>query len=216
MKTTLAGVVMAVVVLLYAAPLFAHHSFAAEFDDKKPIVIKGRLTKVEMTNPHSWLYMSVKDVDNFLYREFEGEVIKIDDFYGGYTVINLDNNLNYARFDMSTDRAEFITRSLVAGVEARATREFINTGRDLTPREQKNNVYTTCMPWLDMRAIEHPIYEYKSADIPLIAWGRYSELGGDMMTVPFCVQAHHGFVDGYHVHLLLQRLGERIGLETSL
>ena len=61
MKTTLAGVVLAVAVLLYAAPLFAHHSFAAEFDDKKPIVIKGRLTKVEMTNPHSWLYMSVKD-----------------------------------------------------------------------------------------------------------------------------------------------------------
>jgi len=162
------------------------------------------------------LYMSVKDVDNFLYREFEGDVIKIDDFYGGYTVINLDNNLNYARFDMSTDRAEFISLSLAAGVEARATREFINTGRDLTPREQKNNVYTTCMPWLDMRAIEHPIHEYKSADIPLIAWGRYSDLDGDTMTVPFCVQAHHGFVDGYHVHLLLQRLGERIALETSL
>ena len=162
------------------------------------------------------LYMSVKDVDNFLYREFEGNVIKIDDFYGGYTVINLDNNLNYARFDMSADRAEFISRSLAAGVEARASREFINTGRDLTPREQKNNVYTTCMPWLDMRAIEHPIYEYKSADIPLIAWGRYSDLGGDTMAVPFCVQAHHGFVDGYHVHLLLQRLGERIAAETSL
>ncbi|KQV45889.1 MULTISPECIES: CatA-like O-acetyltransferase [unclassified Duganella] len=161
------------------------------------------------------LYMSVKDVDNFLYREFEGEVIKIDDFHGGYTVINLDNNLNYAKFDMSTDRTEFISRSLAAGVEARATREFINTGRDLTPREQKNNVYTTCMPWLDMRAIEHPIYEYKSADIPLIAWGRYSELEGETMTVPFCVQAHHGFVDGYHVHLLLQRLGERIALETA-
>jgi len=162
------------------------------------------------------LYMSVKDVDNFLYREFEGEVIKIDDFYGGYTVLTLDNNLNYARFDMSNDRAEFISRSLAAGVEARATREFINTGRDLTPREQKNNVYTTCMPWLDMRAIEHPIYEYKTADIPLIAWGRYSELDGDTMTVPFCVQAHHGFVDGYHVHLLLQRLGERIALETAV
>jgi chloramphenicol O-acetyltransferase type A len=162
------------------------------------------------------LYMSVKDVDNFLYREFEGEVIRIDDFYGGYTVLNLDNNLNYARFDMSNDRAEFISRSLAAGVVARATREFINTGRDLTPREQKNNVYTTCMPWLDMRAIEHPIYEYKTADIPLIAWGRYSEMDGDTMTVPFCIQAHHGFVDGYHVHLLLQRLSERIALETSL
>jgi chloramphenicol O-acetyltransferase len=162
------------------------------------------------------LYMSVKDVDNFLYREFEGQVIKIDEFYGGYTVINLDNNLNYARFDMSSDRAEFISRSLAAGVMARATREFINTGRDLTPREQKDNVYTTCMPWLDMRAIEHPIFEYKSADIPLIAWGRYSDMDGDAMTVPFCVQAHHGFVDGYHVHLLLQRLGERIAHEMNL
>ena len=61
MKTTLAGVVIGVVVLLYAAPLFGHHSFSAEFDDKKPIVIKGTLTKLELTNPHSWLYLNVKD-----------------------------------------------------------------------------------------------------------------------------------------------------------
>jgi chloramphenicol O-acetyltransferase type A len=161
------------------------------------------------------LYMSVKDIDNFLYREFEGEVIKIDTFYGGYTVINLDNNLNYAKFDISEDRAEFISRSLAAGVIARTTREFINTGRELEPRDQKNNIYTTCMPWLDLRAIEHPIYEYRSADVPLIAWGRYSELAGSTMSVPFCIQAHHGFVDGYHIHLLLQRLGERIAQEMA-
>ena len=162
------------------------------------------------------LYMSVKDIDNFLYREFEGEVIRIDTFYGGYTVINLDNNLNYAKFDISEDRAEFISRSLAAGVIARTTREFINTGRELEPRDQKNNIYTTCMPWLDLRAIEHPIYEYRSADVPLIAWGRYSELAGGTMSVPFCIQAHHGFVDGYHIHLLLQRLGERIAQEMAI
>jgi hypothetical protein len=61
MKTTLVGVVIAVVVLLYAAPLIAHHSFAAEFDVTKPIVLKGTLTKVELTNPHSWLYLNVRD-----------------------------------------------------------------------------------------------------------------------------------------------------------
>jgi len=61
MRAKLAGVAVAVVVLLNAFSLFAHHSFTAEFDDKKPITIKGTLTKVELTNPHGWLYLNVKD-----------------------------------------------------------------------------------------------------------------------------------------------------------
>ena len=39
----------------------AHHSFAAEFDSKKPINLKGVVTKVEWTNPHVWIYLNVKD-----------------------------------------------------------------------------------------------------------------------------------------------------------
>jgi hypothetical protein len=39
----------------------AHHSFAAEFDGKKPIRIEGVLSRIEWTNPHSWFYVDVKD-----------------------------------------------------------------------------------------------------------------------------------------------------------
>ena len=44
-------------------PLAAHHSFAAEFDDTKPIKMTGTITKVEWTNPHIWFYLDVKNAD---------------------------------------------------------------------------------------------------------------------------------------------------------
>src|SRR5260370_40073453 len=60
MRRKLAGLAVAAA-LFNTLSLFAHHSFTAEFDDKKPITIKGTLTKVEMTNPHGWLFLNVKD-----------------------------------------------------------------------------------------------------------------------------------------------------------
>jgi len=41
----------------------AHHSFAAEFDEKKPVSLTGTVTKVEWTNPHIWFFMDVKNSD---------------------------------------------------------------------------------------------------------------------------------------------------------
>jgi len=48
-------------VLLMALPGWAHHSFGAEYDAKKPITLSGTVTKVEWTNPHIHFYLDVKD-----------------------------------------------------------------------------------------------------------------------------------------------------------
>lgn len=53
----------AVVLVLATTSASAHHSFAAEYDQKKPVTLKGTLTKVELTNPHGWIYMDVKGPD---------------------------------------------------------------------------------------------------------------------------------------------------------
>ena len=44
-----------------AAPVHAHHSFAAEFDATKPVKMTGTVTKIEWTNPHVWFYVDIKD-----------------------------------------------------------------------------------------------------------------------------------------------------------
>ena len=49
-----------VIVLLGLAPLRAHHAFSAEFDDKKPVTLKGTVTQMEWINPHSWIHIDVK------------------------------------------------------------------------------------------------------------------------------------------------------------
>jgi hypothetical protein len=49
--------------LLVAVPAWAHHAFAQEFDEKKPITLKGKVTKWEMINPHSWIHIDVKNPD---------------------------------------------------------------------------------------------------------------------------------------------------------
>ena len=63
MRTRRAGAVAGAALLLFAVPASAHHAFSAEFDAKKPVLLKGKVTKVELINPHSWIHIAVVDAD---------------------------------------------------------------------------------------------------------------------------------------------------------
>ena len=59
----LIGVVIVAGLLLVPVPLKAHHAFSAAFDENKPLNLQGKVTKVELVNPHSWLWIDVTGPD---------------------------------------------------------------------------------------------------------------------------------------------------------
>ena len=53
---------IAPLIAMCTSPLaMGHHSFAAEYDAAKPVTIKGRFSKMDWINPHSWVYVDVKN-----------------------------------------------------------------------------------------------------------------------------------------------------------
>jgi hypothetical protein len=65
-KATVCAIVVAALMLPGTGammPVSAHHAFAAEYDAKKHVILKGTVTKMEWINPHAWIHIDVKKPD---------------------------------------------------------------------------------------------------------------------------------------------------------
>jgi Family of unknown function (DUF6152) len=63
MRTKLLAAMLGIGLFAAAKPVVAHHAFAAEYDVKQPVKLKGTITKMEWINPHSWIHLDVKRPD---------------------------------------------------------------------------------------------------------------------------------------------------------
>lgn len=160
------------------------------------------------------LLSSVSKIENFNYRIINGNIISINKLTPSYTVLGEDNLFNYTRTEFIDDQKEFIKQSLEAKKKAETQKLLINTGEELKLEDLKNHIFLTCLPWLDFTSIQHPVFKFKSADIPSIAWGKFTTQN-DKLIIPFSVQAHHGFVDGFHINQLAELIQYSISKEIT-
>lgn len=63
-KLMIAGAIGAALSVAAAGGVaWAHHAFAAEFDGKSPVLLRGKVTRVEWINPHAWVHVNVVGAD---------------------------------------------------------------------------------------------------------------------------------------------------------
>ena len=64
-RTRNIGILLGILVaaLAVAVPVFAHHSFAAEFDQTKSVKLTGKVTVMKWANPHAWIYVDIVGKD---------------------------------------------------------------------------------------------------------------------------------------------------------
>jgi len=63
-------VLSAVGLLLASVPVVGHHAFGGEFDPNKPVLLKGKITKIEWVNPHAWIHLEIPKADGNISCEF--------------------------------------------------------------------------------------------------------------------------------------------------
>ena len=62
-KPVLCGAVVLTALLYDGSPVKAHHAFGSEFDANAPVLLKGKIAKIEWVNPHTWIHVEIKKDD---------------------------------------------------------------------------------------------------------------------------------------------------------
>lgn len=139
-------------------------------------------------------------LEPFRHRLLDGRQQRVERLRMSYPVNGADGNLNFSTFPFDGDFTTFLSRYLADRQKARQARQL-----RLPSMEDRDYLFVTCLPWLNFTSIQHPIARFSDCSIPNIAVGRFRKIE-DGISFPVAVQAHHGLVDGWHIHQFITAL----------
>lgn len=140
-------------------------------------------------------------IEAFRYRFLEGEVVLYDEVDTAFTYMSEGSDLfKVVRVPLQATIQDYVHLAKKTAEEQQAyfTGPLGNDVFQFSP-----------LPWIRFTHVSHTISGKKEQATPLFDWGKYYSRDGKTL-LPFSVQVHHSFVDGYHVGLFAERLQEAL------
>lgn len=137
------------------------------------------------------------EIDEFRMRIENNEPVIYDDIRLSFTYLNKNTNLmKNVVADNDVDVYEFNRRAK----EAIENQEVYFTGA------LGNGIYQfSSIPWISYTHVSHTFSGNKDYAVPVFDFGKFYEKNGRMV-MPFSIEVHHAFIDGYHIGLLVEKL----------
>lgn len=165
--------------------------------------ITNFLTKVreaELSFTMALIYLVTKcanDIDEFRYRFLDGKIVLYDRINTAFTYMDKETELfKVVNVEMQDNIKEYVSI---------ATQTALNQKEYFTGPLGNDVFQFSPMPWVTYTHISHTNSGKKDNATPLFDWGKYFERDGKWW-LPFSVQVHHSFVDGFHVGKLVDSL----------
>lgn len=136
---------------------------------------------------------TLNQVKAFKYRIRGDQVALHDTIHPSFTDMDEGSELfKMVTVDMEADIETFVEKTRRKSINQKDyfVRQDVEGRDDLT--------YITCIPWVSFTNLSHTISFNKDDSIPRLSWGKYFK-EGERVLLPFSAQAHHSFVDGFHM-----------------
>lgn len=136
--------------------------------------------------------------DAFHYRMVDDEVVYYETIHPSFTdTIEHTDRFKIITLDFESDEVSFIRHAKEKSV--RQGTLFVDKEED----KRSDLVYITTFPWATYTQVTHAENHDPHDAIPRLVWGKFRDVNGKLM-MPFSIEVHHGFVDGYHLGYFIQ------------
>ncbi len=164
----------------------------------------GRVRSLGYSFTFSMVYLvtsCAQEIEEFRYRFLDGRVVLYRKINTSFTYLDEHSDLfKVVNVPMQDNLIDYLAE---AGKRVKAQKQYF-TG------PLADDVFQfSPMPWLSYTHISHTVSGKKDASTPLFDWGKYTTKNGRWL-LPFSVQAHHSFVDGFHIAKLADSIQTRL------